>query len=66
MVLILFPITGFQNQMPGEVTQGQPISSLHLFSFLVLSLNVMAVAVVVVRRFVNQRTGLKYQQLQDY
>ncbi|XP_024411108.2 CUB and zona pellucida-like domain-containing protein 1 [Desmodus rotundus] len=58
--------SGFQNQMPGEVTQSQPISSLHLFSFLVLSLNVMAVAVVVVRRFVNQRTGLKYQQLQDY
>ncbi|KAM5322422.1 LOW QUALITY PROTEIN: CUB and zona pellucida-like domain-containing protein 1 [Glossophaga mutica] len=56
---------GFQNQMPGEITQNQPFSGFHLFSFTVLSLNVVLVAVVVVRHFVNQRTDFKYQQLQD-
>ncbi|XP_036907188.1 CUB and zona pellucida-like domain-containing protein 1 [Sturnira hondurensis] len=58
--------SGFQNQMPGGVTQNQPFSSLHLFSFTVLSLNVVLVAAIVVRHCVNQRTGFKYQQLPNY
>ncbi|XP_028366997.1 CUB and zona pellucida-like domain-containing protein 1 [Phyllostomus discolor] len=58
--------SGFQNQMPGEVPRNQPFSSLHLFSFTVLSLNAVVVAIAVVRHFVNQRTELKYQQLQVY
>ncbi|XP_037015006.2 CUB and zona pellucida-like domain-containing protein 1 [Artibeus jamaicensis] len=58
--------SGFQNPMPGEVTPNQPFSSLHLFSFLVLSLNVVLVAVLVLRHFVNRRTDFKYQQLPNY
>nr|XP_036867556.1 CUB and zona pellucida-like domain-containing protein 1 [Manis javanica] len=55
--------SGFQDQIHGEETQNQPFNSLHLFSFMVLVLNVVVVAIVTVRHFVSQRTGYKYQKL---
>ncbi|XP_019524707.1 PREDICTED: CUB and zona pellucida-like domain-containing protein 1 [Hipposideros armiger] len=58
--------SGFQYQTHGDETQNQSFNSLHLFSFMVLALNVVIVAVVIVRHFVNQRTDYKYQKLQDY
>ncbi|XP_076982425.1 CUB and zona pellucida-like domain-containing protein 1 [Tamandua tetradactyla] len=58
--------SGFQHQVHPEEIQNQPLSSLHLFSFMVLALNVMVVATIIVRRFVNQRTEYTYQKLQDY
>ncbi|KAM5243517.1 CUB and zona pellucida-like domain-containing protein 1 [Hipposideros larvatus] len=58
--------SGFQYQTHGEETQNQSFNSLYLFSFMVLALNVVIVAVVIVRHFVNQRTDYKYQKLQDY
>ncbi|CAO2583598.1 CUB and zona pellucida-like domain-containing protein 1 [Lemmus lemmus] len=44
----------------------QPLSHLHLFSFMVLALNVIIVAAVTVRHFVNQRMDHRYQRLQVY
>ncbi|XP_008569337.1 PREDICTED: CUB and zona pellucida-like domain-containing protein 1 [Galeopterus variegatus] len=58
--------SGFQQQTHAEETQNQPFNSLHLFSFMVLALNVVIVATIIVRHFVNQRTDYKYQKLQDY
>ncbi|KAI5175047.1 Cub And Zona Pellucida-Like Domain-Containing Protein 1 [Manis pentadactyla] len=55
--------SGFQDQIHGEETQNQPFNSLHLFSFMVLVLNVVIVATVITKHFVNQRTGYKYQKL---
>ncbi|KAK2490861.1 hypothetical protein MC885_017887 [Smutsia gigantea] len=55
--------SGFQYQIHGEETQNQPFNSLHLFSFMVLVLNVVIAATVIVRHFVNQRTDYKYQKL---
>ncbi|XP_006143994.1 CUB and zona pellucida-like domain-containing protein 1 isoform X1 [Tupaia chinensis] len=49
-----------------EETQKQPFSSLHLFSVMVLAMNVVIVATIVARHFVNQRSDYKYQKLQDY
>ncbi|XP_077733461.1 CUB and zona pellucida-like domain-containing protein 1 [Canis aureus] len=57
--------TGFQDQIHKEETQSQPFSSLHLFSFTVLALNLVIVAVIITRHFVNQRTDYKYQKLQN-
>lgn len=56
---------GFQDQIHGEETQSQSFDSLHLFSFMVLALNVVMVAVIVARHFVNQRTDYKYEKLQN-
>ncbi|CAH6793225.1 CUB and zona pellucida-like domain-containing protein 1 [Phodopus roborovskii] len=47
-------------------TPNQPLSHLHLFSFMVLALNVVIVAAVTVRHFVNQRMDHRYQKLQVY
>ncbi|KAM7329446.1 hypothetical protein ACRRTK_011059 [Alexandromys fortis] len=47
-------------------TPSQPLSHLHLFSFMVLALNVIIVAAVTVRHFVNQRMDHRYQRLQVY
>uniref|UniRef100_A0A673SZZ7 CUB and zona pellucida like domains 1 n=1 Tax=Suricata suricatta TaxID=37032 RepID=A0A673SZZ7_SURSU len=57
--------SGFQYQIHGEETQNQPFNSLHLFSFMVLALNIVIVAVIIVRHFVKQRTDYKYQKLQN-
>ncbi|XP_039726820.1 CUB and zona pellucida-like domain-containing protein 1 [Pteropus medius] len=57
--------SGFQYQNHRDDTQNQPFNSLHLFSFVVLALNVVIVATVVVRHFVNRRTAYNYQKLQD-
>ena len=65
MIFIWFPITGFQDQIHREETQNQPFDSLHLFSFMALALNVVIVAVLIARRFVNQRADYKYQKLQN-
>ncbi|XP_053441065.1 CUB and zona pellucida-like domain-containing protein 1 [Nycticebus coucang] len=54
------------HQTHAEETQQHPFNSLHLFSFLVLALNVVVVLTVTVRHFVNQRAGYKYQKLQDH
>ncbi|XP_059028914.1 CUB and zona pellucida-like domain-containing protein 1 isoform X1 [Mustela lutreola] len=56
---------GFQDQIHREKTQSQSFDSLHLFSFMVLALNVVMVAVIVARHFVNQRTDYKYEKLQN-
>ncbi|EFB24912.1 hypothetical protein PANDA_022262, partial [Ailuropoda melanoleuca] len=56
---------GFQDQIHREETQNQPFNSLHLFSFMALALNVVIVAVLIARRFVNQRADYKYQKLQN-
>lgn len=65
MIFIWFPLTGFQGQIHREETQSQSSDSLHLFSFMVLALNVVMVAVIVARHFVNQRTDYKYEKLQN-
>nr|KAF6456922.1 hypothetical protein HJG63_011554 [Rousettus aegyptiacus] len=57
--------SGFQYQNHGDDTQNQPVNSLHLFSLMVLALNVVIVAMVIVRHFVNRRTAHNYQKLQD-
>ncbi|XP_008685150.2 CUB and zona pellucida-like domain-containing protein 1 [Ursus maritimus] len=56
---------GFQDQIHREETQNQPFDSLHLFSFVALALNVVIVAALIARRFVNQRADYKYQKLQN-
>uniref|UniRef100_A0A9L0R668 CUB and zona pellucida like domains 1 n=1 Tax=Equus caballus TaxID=9796 RepID=A0A9L0R668_HORSE len=57
--------SGLQYQIHGGETQNQPFNSLYLFSFMVLALNVVIVATVIARHFVNQRTDYKYQKLQN-
>ncbi|KAF0887474.1 CUZD1 protein, partial [Crocuta crocuta] len=57
--------SGSQYQIHGEETQKQPFNSLHLFSFMVLALNVVIVATIIARHFVKQRTDYKYQKLQN-
>ncbi|KAM9084337.1 LOW QUALITY PROTEIN: CUB and zona pellucida-like domain-containing protein 1 [Megaptera novaeangliae] len=47
-------------------TQIQPFNNLHLFSFMVLVLNIVIVATILARHFVSQRTDYKVQKLQDY
>lgn len=47
-------------------TQIQPFSNLHLFSFMVLVLSVVIVAIIPVKHFVYQRIDYKDQKLQDY
>ncbi|XP_028628385.1 CUB and zona pellucida-like domain-containing protein 1 [Grammomys surdaster] len=44
----------------------QPVSRLHLFSFMVLALNVVIVAVATVKYFLNRSMGHRYQKLQVY
>ncbi|XP_027443922.1 CUB and zona pellucida-like domain-containing protein 1 [Zalophus californianus] len=56
---------GFQDQIHREETQNQPSDSLHLFSFMVLALNVVIVVAIIARHFVNQRTDYEYQKLQN-
>ncbi|XP_035926120.1 CUB and zona pellucida-like domain-containing protein 1 [Halichoerus grypus] len=56
---------GFQDQIHREETQNQPFDSLHLFSFMVLALNVVILVVIIARHFVNQRTDYRYQKLQN-
>ncbi|XP_008825483.1 CUB and zona pellucida-like domain-containing protein 1 [Nannospalax galili] len=56
--------SGFLPQTHVEETQHRPFNSLHLFSFMVLALNLAIVATVTVRHFVNQQTDYKYQKLQ--
>ncbi|EHH65083.1 hypothetical protein EGM_18427 [Macaca fascicularis] len=58
--------SGFQHETHAEETPNQPFNSLHLFSFMVLVLNVVIVATITVRHFVNQRAYYKYQKLQNY
>uniref|UniRef100_A0A2K5MJ62 CUB and zona pellucida like domains 1 n=1 Tax=Cercocebus atys TaxID=9531 RepID=A0A2K5MJ62_CERAT len=58
--------SGFQHETHAEETPNQPFNSLHLFSFMVLVLNVVIVAIITVRHFVNQRAYYKYQKLQNY
>lgn len=65
MIFVWFPITGFQDQIHREETQNQPFDSLHLFSFMVLALNVVILVVIIARHFVNQRTDYRYQKLQN-
>ncbi|XP_008046425.1 CUB and zona pellucida-like domain-containing protein 1 [Carlito syrichta] len=55
-----------RHQTHAEETQNQPFNSLHLFSIMVLALNVVIVATVTVRHFLNQRADYKYQKLQNY
>ncbi|XP_037659800.1 CUB and zona pellucida-like domain-containing protein 1 [Choloepus didactylus] len=57
--------SGFRHQVHPEETQKQPFNSLHLFSFMVLTLNLVIGATIVVRHFINQRTEYRYQKLQD-
>ncbi|XP_021559447.1 CUB and zona pellucida-like domain-containing protein 1 [Neomonachus schauinslandi] len=56
---------GFQDQIHREETQNQPFDSLHLFSFMVLALNVVILVVIIARHFVNQGTDYRYQKLQN-
>ncbi|XP_012497847.1 PREDICTED: CUB and zona pellucida-like domain-containing protein 1 [Propithecus coquereli] len=58
--------SGFQRQTHAGETQNQPFNSLHLFSFMVLALNVVIVVTVIARHFVNQRADYKYQKLEDH
>ncbi|KAM5271853.1 CUB and zona pellucida-like domain-containing protein 1 [Ctenodactylus gundi] len=58
--------SGLVHQTRAEEARSQPFSSLHLFSFVVLALNVVIVVIITVRHFVNQRTGYKYQKLQTF
>ncbi|EAW49302.1 hCG41425, isoform CRA_a [Homo sapiens] len=58
--------SGFQHETHAEETPNQPFNSVHLFSFMVLALNVVTVATITVRHFVNQRADYKYQKLQNY
>ncbi|KAM9197851.1 CUB and zona pellucida-like domain-containing protein 1 [Dugong dugon] len=58
--------SGLQHQLPAEESQNQPFNSLHLFSFMALALNVVMVATVTVRHYVNRRTDYKYQKLQNH
>ncbi|KAL4698565.1 hypothetical protein H8959_011222 [Pygathrix nigripes] len=58
--------SGFQHETHTEETPNQPFNSLHLFSFMVLVLNVVIVATITVRHFVNQQAYYKYQKLQNY
>ncbi|XP_048192145.1 CUB and zona pellucida-like domain-containing protein 1 [Perognathus longimembris pacificus] len=55
--------SGLLHQAPAEETAHQPFSGLHLFSFVVLALNVVVVATITLRRLVNQRMDYKYQKL---
>nr|XP_003479672.1 CUB and zona pellucida-like domain-containing protein 1 [Cavia porcellus] len=56
--------SGVLRQTPAEDTWSQPFNSLHVFSFVVLALNVVIVATITVRHFVKQRSDYKYQRLQ--
>ncbi|XP_004625658.1 CUB and zona pellucida-like domain-containing protein 1 [Octodon degus] len=58
--------SGILHQTPAEETQSQPFNSLHLFSFMVLALNVVIVATMTLMHFIKQQTGYKYQRLQGY
>nr|XP_058154211.1 CUB and zona pellucida-like domain-containing protein 1 [Dasypus novemcinctus] len=58
--------SGFQHQVHPEGTQHQPFNGLHLFSFMVLALNVVIVATITRRHFVNARAEYRYQKLQGY
>uniref|UniRef100_A0A8C2USW9 CUB and zona pellucida like domains 1 n=2 Tax=Chinchilla lanigera TaxID=34839 RepID=A0A8C2USW9_CHILA len=58
--------SGVLHQAPAEGTWRQSFNGLHLFSFMVLALNVVIVVAITVRHFVNQRTDYKYQRLQNY
>lgn len=66
LIVKLFLIPGLLPQTQAAETPSQPLSHLHLFSFMVLALNVIIVAAVTVRHFVNQRTDHRYQRLQVY
>ncbi|XP_017194033.2 CUB and zona pellucida-like domain-containing protein 1 [Oryctolagus cuniculus] len=55
--------SGRPHQPQAEETRNQPFDSLHLVSFTVLALNVVVVAAVVVRHFLNQRADYKYHKL---
>uniref|UniRef100_A0A8C5L839 CUB and zona pellucida-like domains 1 n=1 Tax=Jaculus jaculus TaxID=51337 RepID=A0A8C5L839_JACJA len=59
--------SGLLPQTHAEGSQDQrPFDSLHLFSFLVLALNVVIVASVTARHFVHKRTDYRYQRLQNH
>ncbi|XP_059121562.1 CUB and zona pellucida-like domain-containing protein 1 isoform X2 [Peromyscus eremicus] len=58
--------SGLLPQTHTAETPNQPLSHLHLFSFMVLALNVMVVAAATVRHFVNRRMDHRYQKLQVY
>lgn len=47
--------SGFQYQIHAKETQNQPFNSLHLLSFIVRALNVVIVATVIVRWFMNSK-----------
>ncbi|XP_007478920.2 CUB and zona pellucida-like domain-containing protein 1 [Monodelphis domestica] len=56
----------FQNQVHAEENQWvQPFSSLHLLSFMILTLNVVIVAAMLVRQYRNRVTEYQYQKLQS-
>ncbi|XP_020027373.1 CUB and zona pellucida-like domain-containing protein 1 [Castor canadensis] len=55
--------SGLLHQAHAEEAQKQPFNSLHLFSFMVLALNVVIVATISVRHFVNRRMDYEYQRL---
>ncbi|XP_051002962.1 CUB and zona pellucida-like domain-containing protein 1 [Acomys russatus] len=57
---------GLLSQTHEAEISNQPLSHLHLFSFMVLALNVVVVAAATVRHFVNQRMDNRYQKLQVY
>ncbi|XP_006977031.1 CUB and zona pellucida-like domain-containing protein 1 [Peromyscus maniculatus bairdii] len=58
--------SGLLPQTHTAETPNQPLSQLHLFSFMVLALNVVIVAAATVRHFVNRRLEHRYQKLQVY
>ncbi|XP_021515861.1 CUB and zona pellucida-like domain-containing protein 1 [Meriones unguiculatus] len=58
--------TGLLPQTHEAEISNQPLSHLRLFSFMVLVLNVLVVAVATVKYFVNQRMDHRYQKLQVY
>ncbi|XP_055464959.1 CUB and zona pellucida-like domain-containing protein 1 [Psammomys obesus] len=58
--------TGLLPQTHEAEISNQPLSHLRLFSFMVLVLNVLVVAVAAVKYFVNQRMDHRYQKLQVY
>ncbi|XP_042557327.1 CUB and zona pellucida-like domain-containing protein 1 isoform X1 [Dipodomys spectabilis] len=57
--------SGLLHQTHADIPQ-QPFNALHLFSFVVLALNVVIVATITLRHFVNQRQDYKYEKLQRY
>ncbi|KAL1788754.1 CUB and zona pellucida-like domain-containing protein 1 [Sigmodon hispidus] len=58
--------SGLPPQTHAAETPNQSFSHLHLFSFMVLAVNVIIVAAAMVRHFVNQRMDHRYQKLEVY